>query len=496
MRNHDRTLTSSRRLTGGLLLFGVVLLLLFWWTRLNGLRSFPFFIDEGLHVFFSERTLETNPVVYANKYYLFSIWWWSLFGVPYAAPIWLSRAVTLLACLPGVAAAVGLGRQAAGGWGALFAGLAYLFSSYHIFFERLALADPMSASAAIVAVYFGYRLSRRIRLGDAVLTGLAVFLAVGAKLSALPYLGLPVAAWVAFRAFDRHNRAAGLRWLAAALATEGVLMAVFVGVLVFVGDNPFANASDHVGLETGPLGMLARVPENASGMVANLVTFVGPLGMVVLGFSLLALLVRRRWYLLLVLIPPALVFLLSDMQSSRYYAAPMTLLIACAAVGLADLSTLAGRASRWAVLVALVVWGVTTGLPFLWTMNNAPLDLALPASDYHEYVVSDATGFGLADVAAVLDATQADHVIGLLANCQGLRYELHGRATVDCPTINPNGESIPALAALLEGNRNANTLAVLEALPYLPGTAPGQVVGEIRHPSGRPLLTVYRLSGD
>jgi len=472
---------------------GVVILLLFWLTRLDGLSSFPFFIDEGLHVFFSEMTIKVSPVAYASKYYLFSIWWWSVLGVPFGDPIWMSRATTVLATVVGLAAAVGLGKLAAGLWGALLVGLVYLFSTYHMFFERLALADPISAAAVLVAVYFSYRLTRRASLIDAFLAGLAAFIAVGAKLSALPYLAVPFAAWLVLRRNQPGQPRATWRWLAVALFTEAILMAVYVGVLLLIGSNPFGNAGDHVGLASGLSGILARVPDNFQELVRNLSVMLGPLGSIVLLIAFAWLVVRRRFYFLLCLLPPLLPFLLSAMQSSRYYAAPMSVLVVCVGVALADAANLHSRALKTLVLAALSLWALTNWLPFAWAINQNPLALPLPREERHEYLESDATGFGLRDVAAALAELDARRVVGLLANCQGLRYEVLNTVEVLCPTVNPNGETIPALRQTLEDNRSEGAFAVLEALPYLPDSAPGEVVASVDHPSGRPTLTVYRL---
>ena len=487
-----KSLTSSRLRHPGMLWIGVALLLLLWLTRLPDIVRFPFFIDEALHVYFSEVTMQRQPFVYAGKYYLFSIWCWSLFAVPYGAPFWLARTVTLLAVLPGFAAVIGVGRLAAGLWGALLGGLLYLFSSYHFFFERLALADPISASAALVAVYFAYRLSRRLDLRDAVLTGVAVFLAVGFKLSAFPYMGIPIAAALALRPQGAAPRERG-RWLTAALVTEGALVGLLVLTLIVVRQNPFANAAGHAGLGDGIFASLARIPVSAAYMFDNLRAFLGVGGLIALAIALVVLVIRQRWFLLLVAVPPTLVFLISQIQGSRYYAAPMTVLVLCVAVAAADL-TRRSRLGHSLVLAIVALWAITSWLPFAVTMNNAPASLTLPQRDFYEYVESDAAGFGLESVAEALRQNGATRVIGVMANCQTLRYTLQGEISVECPTINPNGETIPALSKLLGDSRGNGVYAVLETLSYVPTSAPGEVAATIDDPTGRPRLTVYRLA--
>lgn len=481
----------------------VVFLCIIWWTRLHNIARFPFFIDEGLHVYFSEVTMQTlNPVVYANKYYLFSIWWWGVFNPYLSEPIWLARVVTLLAVLPGAAAVIALGRLTAGLWGAALGGLVYLFSTYHTFFERLAMADPISGSLVLVAVYFGYRLTRRLHLLDAILTGAAVFLAIGAKLSALPFLGIPVAAVLTLSAQTRggvrarpYSLADRLRWLGAALAAEFILMAVFIGVFIIIGRNPFGNAAEHARLgEHGILDTLLRIPTSAGYLIENLQGFIGIGGLIVIGVALIALLVRRQFYLLLCLFLPAVIFFLSDMQSSRYYAAPLNILLVCVTAALASLTARQNSAVKGAVVAAVCAWGVFGWLPFIHSTNTDPSHIPLPMRDYREYVSSDASGFGLEPVRDALREQDAVRVFGILANCQALRYVALHTVPIECPVINPDGRSIPALEQLLNDNRADGVYAVLEALPYVPESAPGTLVTTIDDPSGRPRLSIYRLA--
>ncbi len=194
----------------------VGLLLVFWLTRLIAIDVFPPFLDEVNHVWQAEMSFQSSPFAYTGEGRLFTLWLHMLFHSYQAATIWIMRSATLLVLLPGVAAVMSIGRMMAGLLGVLIAGLVYLFSAYHMFFERLALADPIAASAVMVALYFAYRLSRRASRVDAILTGIAVFVSVGAKATMLPYLGISVAAALTLRLAGRAWRD-NWRWLAIAL---------------------------------------------------------------------------------------------------------------------------------------------------------------------------------------------------------------------------------------------------------------------------------------
>jgi hypothetical protein len=153
-------------------------------------------------------------------------------------------------------------------------------------------------------------------------------------------------------------------------------------------------------------------------------------------------------------------------------------------------------ARRWQLALALMLligFGANW-LSFTVTADTNPVNTPLSTADYAEYVVSDASGFGLADVKASLLRHSAKQVIGVLANCQGLRYLALRDFTVTCPTINPNGDSIPSLSNLLNQSRQVGTYAVLERIPYLPTSAPGIQIDEIKRPGNGPSLMIYDLS--
>jgi hypothetical protein len=198
---------------------GIVLIGIFWCTRLIGIQVFPPFLDEMQHVHEAEQAFLGHPLAFVGEGRLFSIWWLTLFQPYQAETVLVMRSAALLAVLVGFAAILGIGRLAAGLWGTVFAGLLYLFSGYHTFFERLALADPISGSAVSVGLYFAFRLSRRMNYRDAVLTGVALFIAIGGKATTLPYLGIPIAAGITLWPAKR-TRQENTRWVIVAMGTS------------------------------------------------------------------------------------------------------------------------------------------------------------------------------------------------------------------------------------------------------------------------------------
>jgi hypothetical protein len=402
----------------------------------------------------------------------------------------------MLAALPGIAALLAVARLAGGRWALLLFGLFYALSPYHAFFERLALADPIAATPVALAIYFGCRLSRRIALRDALLTGISLFAAFVAKSSAAPYFGIPIAAVLAL---PRAAFVPRLRWLAAAIGSTFALFALFVLITRLRGYDIITNTltlavSGRGTIDQTRILSLTRVLDNARLTVENLAAYFGAVPLLVLLACVVVLMVRRRWYLPLCLLGPVLVIWLNTAQESRYFVTPVALLLLCGALVLASIPRL-----RPLILALTLVWGVVYAVPFWLTAVRAPHDLPLPPVDAGQYLHSDATGWGFAEIYAILGDSsdrepQPIRVIGALSNCQGLRFAAPPDfpAEIVCPLIRPGGQDKADLAALFDASRSAGTYLVLEASPYVPETAPGELLGVID--AGRPRLAVYDLA--
>jgi hypothetical protein len=141
-----------------------------------------------------------------------------------------------------------------------------------------------------------------------------------------------------------------------------------------------------------------------------------------------------------------------------------------------------------------MAWGLFQWLPFVRTAALDPVFLPLPEADFKQYVQSDASGFGIEELPEILSQYKPTHVIGLLANCQALRYLAISDFSVECPNLNPSGENIDELTNLLNQNRENRSYVVLEDLIYVPATAPGKLITTIQRPGNGPSLSIYDLS--
>jgi hypothetical protein len=329
---------------------------------------------------------------------------------------------------------------------------------------------------------------------DAVLVGVFLFLGVIAKVSVLPYLGVPLAAVVSY--WRKRSRRALLTWLVIASVISVVLVAGFIGALRLLKYDFLSNSFSYAMTDRGnqPLANLInpeRLFYNALSVFDLIGQYIGPLVVILLVLSALYLVWRREWYLPLCLFAPLIFVVISQIQETRFFFITVALLLLCGSVVLAR--WMRTRLTIVAVSGLIVLWGVAQWLPFFRAGLGDPLELPLPHWDVLQYVESDAAGFGLVAVQEALVQYPPAEVIGILPNCNGLRYLSTGRLLVTCPLLNPRGENIPELTALMESKRGQGGYVILQAVPYVPDTAPGTLLTSIQPPGSVPPIHIYRL---
>jgi len=206
------------------------------------------------------------------------------------------------------------------------------------------------------------------------------------------------------------------------------------------------------------------------------------------------LILRRQFYVVLCLFGPMIAIWASLIQESRFLVVPVSLLLLGGAIVLAWLVRERGRGVQAATVMVIGLWAVVQWLPFTVAGINQPNNLPLPAVDVAQYLNSDAAGTGYPEAKAFLKDYAVREVIGLVSNCQAFRYLTMGSYTVDCPTLNPNGSSIPGLVDLMNQKRSDDVFVLLQAIPYVPDAVPGKLLTVINRPGGGPSISIYQLS--
>ncbi len=508
------------------LMICVGLLLVIWLTRLIGIDHFPPFIDEMIHVHGSELGYTVSPLVNADLGRQGTIWWMMLFHAHLGSPVWIARVATVLALLPGIAALMATARLAVGYWGAALAGLLFLFSNYHMFFGRLALADPIAGSAVLVAIYFAARLGRRRNYFDALMVGILLTVGVVAKINVAPFLGVPVAVALCLHPSSKkyaiqnphptpppqamegakqgtqsliYRIRGQVMWLVVALGTAGILIGGFVVALRLFGYDFVTNSVSYALTNRGNAsinGMVDtnRIIMNIQASFDLLSGYLGVVTVVLLVAAQVILIIRRQFYVVLCLFGPMVAIWASLIQESRFLVVPVALLLLGGAIVLAGLIRNRGRVVQIAAIAVIGVWAVLQWLPFAAAGVNQPNELPLPAVDVAQYINSDAAGTGYPQVRDYLANYDVREVIGLVSNCQAFRYLTMSNYTVDCPTLNPNGSSIPTLVDLMNQKRGADVFVLLQQIPYVPQAVAGKLLTVIERPGGGPSISIYQLS--
>ncbi|MBN2469136.1 MAG: hypothetical protein JXN59_00320 [Anaerolineae bacterium] len=479
----------------------IFILLVYFFSRVNNAASFPIFIDETIHIHYGERMLEIGSPIYDDIGRLFTIWWLLPFQPAQAAPVWIARIAIVLVTLPGIAALLAIGQMKAKNTGLMAVGLLIVSNTYLLFFGRMALADPAANSLIAVALYFALRLSKQVNTREAVLTGGFLFAAYGFKVASVYFGGIPILAALMLKPKDRQWREQW-RWLAWSMGTYTALFVLFNVGLYILGHSALLTGIRYAltGSATtgGSLGTLLALPDriltNASVSFAVQAHYAGSIVFSLLLLACVVLLLRREFFLPLTVLIPLLAIWAQSAQNSRYFITPATLLLL---IGAIVLSTELNRlSSKWRGLILACVGAVLLlqWIPFFQTTIHNPAALELAERDRDEHIRSDAGSFGFRQVHDTLNPLAPEAVYGLLANCQGLRYLSLNDFPVACPRVNPNGEDIPALGALLDANRRPGAYAVVEDSPYVPDSAPGTLLAVIEDSTGRPALSVYDLA--
>jgi 4-amino-4-deoxy-L-arabinose transferase-like glycosyltransferase len=188
---------SKSRLTAAQLTAISALLLLIFLIRAHNSLALPAFNDESLHIRRSEIVWTfDNPATSFTVGKLLGYYWLGAFGFDRLDVLHGGRLVYALFILIGAAGAYRVGRSLFSHGVGLLALLLYAFAPYLIFYERMILADQLAASLGMLVIWAGIRLARHPTRQNGLLSGVFITLAVLAKLTAIPFALVPLAAIV------------------------------------------------------------------------------------------------------------------------------------------------------------------------------------------------------------------------------------------------------------------------------------------------------------
>lgn len=398
------------------------LLLLYCATRLFGLRALPMFLDESWHLSWSMWIAEGKewevPWQYGKGLSVFA----SALLFPWAEDAYLlaGRAVTVLFGALTLAAVFGAARRLYDDGSALAAAVLYVFCPYALFYDRLAMTDPVQSAFAALSLLLSVRLARSGRTGHALLLGLTLALSVFAKALGVLAFATPLLAWLLL-AEDRRAR---LRAFASAGAVGAGLVAYPLWRF-FALTSTVRAAIDKS--DEGPVGRLLDNAPLAWDWVSSYWTL-PLLALAAAGFAH-ALVRRSRPGLFLAgtIALPLFAFLaISTLWFPRYLVfltPPLSILAGATLAGLlrapwARLGRRTPPAWAWALALAAALLPALRFDARLWT---DPARAPLPEFERYQFVTGWPSGYGTRDTLAFLREK-------LRERPGGLRVVLHSAA--------------------------------------------------------------------
>lgn len=407
-----------------LMLLGVLLVQLY--LRLHNVLQMPIYTDEVQHITRAQMVyrFDTNPLTFGHGKLLFYYWIGLLAPCHTLNGLFVARAAVVLTSLLTVAGIMAVARELAGRRAMLPAALFYALVPQALFFERLAIADPVATAFSTLAVWQCIRMAQypSVRHG-----ALAAVLIVAAVLAKLTLVGLLLMPFIAVGLLSGElSRCAGdsadfrarvtqvvRRYRMVLIGALGVvllpvLLVMVWGVITLVTGQSL-NVMDIKPGQTGSVaGRYDQLAEITRLMVSVPLILVVVIAMIVWRKPPRPLLFILSWWGALVL-PIAV---LAATQRARYVMVGLPAL-ACL-VGMLSVRAMDGlhaalstalprRVPRYAAAalgVLLVVgcwslWAVGFALPFAQTAYGQPERLDLPALDKHNYLHGPTNGWGV-----------------------------------------------------------------------------------------------------
>jgi 4-amino-4-deoxy-L-arabinose transferase-like glycosyltransferase len=407
----------------------LLLLVAFFAIRTYRLTSLPIFIDESLHLFWSQRVREEpgfeRPLRDGKPLQALV----TSLSVPGADdPLWAGRFTSVIVGAVGMWAAWQIGRRLFDdetGWAAA---VLYLACPFTLFYDRMALSDVYLSTFAALTLLASIAVARDPRPAPAVGLGLALAGCVLSKVPGLMLAPLPVAA-----AFLLPPRRPGLgRALALAYAVAAVLAAYPAWYFLAHSGQVWKAAGAEEDVEVAHL-----VVDNAGDAVRWLWAYwTWPVTIAGLATVVMGVLRRRGPELLLAaasLAPVAVFVAFSFYWYPRYILFATVPFLVLAARGLALLArgaaTYAGRAPMW--IAALLAVALVPAVRFDAALLEDPATAPLPRLERFQYVDGFSSGYGCAEAVAWLRSELAAHpgTITVAAETPGRRTLFLGLRT-------------------------------------------------------------------
>lgn len=478
-------------------IFGI---LLYFAVRLHNILALPLFIDESLSGVRSLDMLAGSPLWFAEHGKVLLPWWGALF-LPDGAVPFLIRVSALLLAVLSAAVAFSLAKRIYGLWTGYLALILVIFNPMLFFFDRLALSDTALHAMISLFIFCLYVLFARntFKARYAVLVSIALILCMLAKATALSILPLPIVGILLLTKWDWKTRLKSLAWI---YGTTLTLWFPFQLMLILRGINYLSTAGVRSG--GGSKSLIQTALSNTQFLLDGLSVYFTASLLVVFALLMIVSLQHRgkinrdSLFLAAGIFGPGLALVLfGGAITMRYWLLMLPVAMVLAAGGLITL-TETQKNLRIIMSGLLVIWLLWIALPLMQTAYTNPAELRLPQSDLNEYITYDSSGFGIPEAVDYLESTNADLVIGAIANCDTLFfYAPSFRA--DCPNVLSGGRRGEWLDNYIveRAQTNGAVYVVFESPGYASAEemqlTEFELLYEIPRPYGGNILQIYRV---
>lgn len=365
--------------------------------RLTDLYNIPISFDEGDHLIWAQRfsTGDTTYPIFMDGKFLLGVTL-AQFKVLGPSPLWLARAVVGLLSIGSCAACIAMGKLVGAPKVGMLAGLLYAVLPQAVFFERQTFADPLMASAGMVAAVLTLMLAKTQGMRFAAPLAAALAASFLFKFLGGLYVIFPACAvLLAPRTWKE-------RWqLAARNAVAGIAAAALVGVFIVtlrsrLGYNDLKLASQQIGFIGCPAivcqrdlaAQLRNLHQFGAGLLNTIPPYVGwPIALLAIAaWPLTQLRVNRNaaksndargaqaslnvTALAAVGMLVAFAFVAKGIVPPRYLSFMLGPLCVLAAVGLIAVP------ASWAqgiLLLAITAWPMANSVPLIFKFEQAAL---------------------------------------------------------------------------------------------------------------------------
>jgi 4-amino-4-deoxy-L-arabinose transferase-like glycosyltransferase len=496
------------------LFIAVVLLWCAFLARVHQIETLPPFNDESHHIRRAEVVWSgENPDISFTLGKLLTYYWLGIFETDRLNAIWMARTVTGLFALLGLAGTYAVAKRLFGGMAALLSLYLLSFAPFMVFFDRMALTDPITAALGILTVWASLIFFDRPQEWEwGVGAGLMATLTILAKLTGLPFALMPLWALIALGSGSLKNRLLPYwRGLLACYGTIGALLLPFVLRIVYkeLSGDRISVVDTHLINTQSPAETVAanlRQAWEAFSVYSSPPFLVA--GLLAISLAILWRPRRMLFPLGALALPLGFTLFVGGVLSNRY----LQLSLPLAAVLLGGAWVILGdklsRARPWMLGYALTsLWILSFCQAFIINLWTQPLGNHYPNRDRWEYFINFTAGYGLMEAAALmpqLDPSPANgrvQVLGLVGSCHQLRLYLDEAGPVDlrCLEFGWSGELMGQVAMEVEQARQEYGRVYLLVEPQLPYTdlsqiqGGHQVEGRFPRPHGGMVVELWRL---